>query len=496
MATKLMAKDVGKNVIRGLKKFEDIPGPPCWPLVGSALMYRFGDFKKTQYHEALKDMYCKYGPLVKENIGGKIIVHVFDPEDIKTVYSYEGKYPVVPPLQETTQMYRAQKQMSLGLGNTNGEEWYKLRSNCIQKMLRPKEVAFHLPSVDKTAKMLIDKIQQEKNANDEIEELRIEIGKWSIENAANLVFDRQLDCLTTASERESWARDMVEANAEIFKLSGDLKLSLPLYKYLSTPKWRKLVAAEDSFYSEAISLVDEALLRLTAGVEKGTLSPSQLYFLSYLISRDSLDLKDVTVICLSLFTDGLSTTTPTLLFNLYALARNPEVQEKVFQEVEKNLPLSSPATVQALANLPYLKAFVKETFRMYPNGTEVSRYLEEDISLSGFQIPAGTHVDLNPSVHFMDPHLFPNPSKHLPERWLREDAEQNIHPYLLTPFGHGTRMCAGRRFAEQDLYVVIARIIARFKLSVPDEPAVNQIYHTLLFPDTPLHIQFRNREEA
>ena len=41
-------------VIRGLKKFEDIPGPPCWPLVGSALMYRFGDFKKTQYHEAIK----------------------------------------------------------------------------------------------------------------------------------------------------------------------------------------------------------------------------------------------------------------------------------------------------------------------------------------------------------------------------------------------------------------------------------------------------------
>ena len=38
--------------------------------------------------------------------------------------------------------------------------------------------------------------------------------------------------------------------------------------------------------------------------------------------------------------------------------RNPEVQEKVFQEVEKNLPLSSPATVQALANLPYLKVFI------------------------------------------------------------------------------------------------------------------------------------------
>ena len=88
------------------------------------------------------------------------IVHVFDPEDIKTVYSIEGKWPIIPPLQETTAMYREQKNMSLGLGNTNGEEWYKLRSNCIQRMLRPKEVAHHLPNVDITAKMFLDKISQ------------------------------------------------------------------------------------------------------------------------------------------------------------------------------------------------------------------------------------------------------------------------------------------------------------------------------------------------
>nr|QGQ60786.1 CYP44 [Eurytemora pacifica] len=494
MAAKSVANNLGNSVGRGIKRFQDIPGPPSWPLVGSALIYRFGQFNKTQYHEALKDMHLKYGPLVKENIGGKIVIHVFDPEDIKTVYGYEGKYPVVPPLQETTQMYRAQKDMSLGLGNTNGEEWYKLRSNCIQKMLRPKEVAFHLPSVDRTAKLLADRINEGKNKNGELEELRLEIGKWSIENAANLVFDRQLDCLTTGSAMESWAKNMVEANAEIFKLSGDLKLSLPIYKYLSTPKWRRLVAAEDSFYSEAIALVEEALIRLKDGVEKGNLSSSQFYFLSYLISREELDLKDVTVICLSLFTDGLSTTTPTLLFNLYALARNPEVQEKVFEEVQKNLPLSSPASTQALANLPYLKAFVKETFRLFPNGTEVSRYTEQDMNLAGYEIPAGTHVDLNPSVHFMNPEIFHNPAKHSPERWLREETDNNIHPYLLTPFGHGTRMCAGRRFAEQDLYVVIARIISRFKLTMPSGPPVNQIYHTLLFPDTPLHIKFQSRE--
>ena len=67
--------------------------------------------------------------------------------------------------------------------------------------------------------------------------------------------------------------------------------------------------------------------------------------------------------------------------------------------------------------------------------------------LSGYEIPRGTYVDLNPTVHFRSPDLFPQPNSHRPERWLRSATEEasKIHPYLLTPFGHGTRMCAGRR---------------------------------------------------
>ncbi len=42
------------------------------------------------------------------------------------------------------------------------------------------------------------------------------------------------------------------------------------------------------------------------------------------------------------------------------------------QEVSRELPLSASATPEAVANLQYLKAFVKETFRVWPNGTEVS----------------------------------------------------------------------------------------------------------------------------
>ena len=90
----------------------------------------------------------------------------------------------------------------------------------------------------------------------------------------------------------------------------------------------------------------------------------QYYFLSYLLSRSALSLKDVTVICLSLFSDGLSTTTPTLMFNLHCLAAWPEVQKRVFEEVQEYFPKQGePVTPSSLSNMQYLKAFVKETFR-------------------------------------------------------------------------------------------------------------------------------------
>ena len=106
------------------------------------------------------------------------------------------------------------------------------------------------------------------------------------------------------------------------------------------------------------------MLALNTAVEEGTVGDQQFYFLSYLLSRPALSLKDVTVICLSMFSDGLSTTTPSLMFNLHSLAAWPEVQEKVYQEVSTQFPpLGQPVTANTLSSIPYLKAFVKETFR-------------------------------------------------------------------------------------------------------------------------------------
>ena len=70
-----------------------------------------------EYHHEVCRLHQKYGPVVREVFGTQTVVHLFDPNDIKTVYESDGKMPHIPPLQETTQFYRKEKEMSLGLGN-------------------------------------------------------------------------------------------------------------------------------------------------------------------------------------------------------------------------------------------------------------------------------------------------------------------------------------------------------------------------------------------
>ena len=520
------------------KPFSSIPGPKLYPLIGNLPQYVFGPFDRLKYQHALLAHHKEYGPIVKENLGGREIIHVFDPDDIKTVYSHEGKYPEIPPLQETTQLYRAGKQMSLGIGNTNGDEWYRLRSNAHHRMLRPKEVAYHLPRVNGIAQEFSRRLENVKcGSTNEVNDLKTEVGRWNLETAGMLVFDKRLGCFELGSDGEEFSRKMVEANSIVFELAGLLKLSFPLYRYIATPKWRKMVHYEDYLYSEAIRLVEEAIKQFREEIEKDTTSSvnsEKFYLLSYLLSKEELSLKDVTVICLSVFLDGLSTTSPSLLFILYSLATNNRVQEKVYKEVTKVVGMdpNTSITPQHIAKMTYLKAFVKETFRMWPNGTEVSRYIDKDMILSGFEVPAGTHVDLNPNVNFRNPQIFPDPDLLIPERWIqhiKQDSEDitgayphdegdnayeveaggiplhpgefdryalaasKAHPFLLTPFSHGTRMCAGRRFAEQHLYVVLATLVRKFNMQYPAGESMGQVYHTLLFPDRPIRVIFKNR---
>ena len=77
-----------------------------------------GIYRGDRYHEALLDLYRRYGPVVYEKIGPREpVIHVFDPSDVETVYRNEDKTPKIFPLNELVKSYRELKGGSPGLGN-------------------------------------------------------------------------------------------------------------------------------------------------------------------------------------------------------------------------------------------------------------------------------------------------------------------------------------------------------------------------------------------
>ncbi|XP_052267065.1 probable cytochrome P450 CYP44 isoform X2 [Dreissena polymorpha] len=389
------------------KPFSEIPGPKGLPYLGTLLKYRKGPLNKyniERYQEAVLDLYHQYGKIVKETIAGTTVVHLFDPDYIRLVFQHEGKMPHIVPLMETTQMYRQQRGLSLGLGNTNGEEWYRLRSAVQQMMMRPKAVTVYLPFVTEVAEDFVSHLRLIRDCNGHVPNLRNEISKWNVESAAMTVFEARLNSFKTSKDSE--VQKMINANTAMFTLSAKMKFQLPLYKLFPTPIWKRLVDAEECVLQTSLKYLNEALAKISALTDANALKEGQYNFLSYLISKPELDMKDITIITLSLFGDGLSTTSPTLASNLYCLARYPDAQERLYNEITKVVPPGEQITADRINSMAYLKAFVKETFRFFPIGLDVARVPTQNLVIGGYQIPAGSHVELNNFAMFQDPQYF------------------------------------------------------------------------------------------
>ncbi|XP_048746407.2 probable cytochrome P450 CYP44 [Ostrea edulis] len=475
------------------KGLADIPGPRDFPYIGSLLHYRRGPMQKftvEKYQDAVISRYKKYGSIVKETMLGVTSVRIFDPDDVRTIFQNEDKQPFVDPLLETNKLYRDQRNLSQGIGNTNGEEWYTLRGAVQQMMMRPQAVTVYLPFVEDIVDDFIKRIRKIRNKNNEIDYFNYEASKWNLESSAMTCFERRLGSLD--DEPGPQVRRLIESNDAVFKLSAYLKFCIPFYKYVSTTTWKKLVREEDCFFGGGQVLVDETIADIDRLRMEGKLAGDRYHFMMHLLSKRELTYKDISIIALSLFGDGLSSTAPTLVFTMYLLAKNPEAQEKAYREVCDVLKDGGPITPAHIGKLVYLKACVKESHRLFPINIEVKRILKKDLNLQGFSLPAGTVIEMQPFVHYKSRDYFVDPETFLPERWLRDGTSRNIHPFLLTPFGHGPRMCIGRRFAEQELFVVLSKMLKNFKLEY-NHGELDMRYQVLMVPDRNTTFTFRDR---
>lgn len=211
------------------------------------------------------------------------------------------------------------------------------------------------------------------------------------------------------------------------------------------------------------------------------------------MSRDVVEsaLKDM-------FIAGADITANVLSFVLYHLAKNPTAQDRLYTEIRQRCK-DSELNESMFANMPYLKACIKESLRLVPPVRDgIRREIERDTVVAGFTIPSGTTLVLCNSVISSDEDHFPDPLAYIPERWLRNtETRGTMHPFAVLPFGFGRRNCVGKRIAELQMHVFIVKLLQRYSLSLAD-PEEELSYHYLLFatPSRKFSILLQNRLQS
>jgi cytochrome P450 len=223
---------------------------------------------------------------------------------------------------------------------------------------------------------------------------------------------------------------------------------------------------------ELDALIDAMIVeRRSSGEDRGDLLSMLLASLDLEGQTGGMTDRQVRDECLTLLLAGHETTANGLSFCVFLMARNPEIQDRVFAEAAEVFAGDARNAVEAYEGLRYTLRVVSEALRIYPPVWVTARTVATAYTYRGHWIPSGSLL-LVPQIAIQrDPRFYPQPMHFDPDRFLPEAASGRPR-YAYFPFGAGSRMCIGESFAWMEAVLVLALVVRNWRLALPaDAPA-------------------------
>ncbi|BFZ07838.1 hypothetical protein BsWGS_10876 [Bradybaena similaris] len=211
-----------------------------------------------------------------------------------------------------------------------------------------------------------------------------------------------------------------------------------------------------------------------------------------------LDEENLVAIMRLLFLAGTETTSTTILWCFLYMLHYPEVQEKVYREIEANVGTERTPNMSDKSKLVYLNAVIMETQRfasLIPVG--ILREVSSTFEVRGFTFPKGSILwPVLDSVHY-EKKIWGDPENFRPERFIDKNGAL-INREELIPFCIGRRMCLGEALAKMELFLFLSAMFQRFKFEPADNsgdlPTLKESFGTSCVPQ-PFKLRFTPRRE-
>ncbi|XP_077452808.1 cholesterol side-chain cleavage enzyme, mitochondrial [Stigmatopora argus] len=461
-----------------IKPYSEIPG--LWKN-GIANLYNFwkmDGFKNI--HRIMLQNFNTFGPIYREKVGYYESVNIINPEDAAILFKAEGSYPKRLKVEAWTS-YRDYRNRKYGVLLKNGIEWRSNRVILNKEVISPKMMGNFVPLLDEVGHDFVARVHKKierSGKNKWTTDLSQELFKYALESVSTVLYGERLGLMLDYIDPE--VQHFIDCITLMFKTTSPMLYIPPaLLRRIGAKVWRDHVDAWDGIFNQADRCIQNIYRQLRQDSDQSTKYPGVL---ASLLMLDKMSIEDIKASVTELMAGGVDTTSITLLWTLYELARHPSLQEELRAEVVSARAQSQGDMVEMLKKIPLVKGALKETLRLHPVAVSLQRYTAEDIIIQNYHIPAGKLVQLGLYAMGRDPKVFSHPEQYQPSRWLRTENQY----FRSLSFGFGPRQCIGRRIAETEMQIFLIHMLENFRVEKQRYVNVQSTFELILLPDKPI----------
>ncbi|KAL4342332.1 hypothetical protein GQ457_08G036990 [Hibiscus cannabinus] len=437
------------------------PSPPSLPIIGH--LHKLGKLP----HRSLRDLSLKHGSLMLLRLGQNPTLVVSSAESLKQmVKNYDTVFINKISTTAANIFFYGYKDLAF---TPYGDYWRQVRKLCVLELLSVRRVHSFQFVREEEVDALVRKLDVAA-VNGGVVNLTEMLMAVTTDIVSRCVISRKAD-----QEDDNGGFNFGQLTRRVMVLFTRLCFGdfFPLLKWLDhltgfVSRLKSTFEELDSFFDRVI---DEHKGK-EAMDEKKDLTSIILQLQKEGMVGVELTRDNIKAILWDMFAGGTETTSTTAEWAMAELLRNPNVLEKVEQEVRRVGANKSKIELSDINQMKYLKCVIKETLRLHPpvvflvrRGTKETKH----VKLGNYDIPPDTTVFVNVWAIQRDPKWWENPEEFSPERFENSGVDfKGGQDFQFIPFGYGRRDCPGMSFAIASVEYLVANLLFRFDWKLGD----------------------------
>ncbi|KAL8090934.1 5-OH-xanthotoxin synthase [Apium graveolens] len=435
------------------------PGPPGLPFIGNFHQL----YKSPCIHEYLLNLSKQYGSLMTLRMGSVPVLVVSSPKMAKEVLKTQDLvYCSRPPTAGMLKLSYNGLDVAFA---PYTDHWRHVRKFCTLELFTQKRAKVDFRSVhEQEVARMIGRLSETAAASKDVNAFEC-FSNLATSIISRVAFGKRYD--EDGIGKERLQRMLSELDAMLFCFS--VSDFFPMFGWIDRltglrARLDRTFKEMDMFYEE---LIDDHLKPNRP--ESATEDIIDVMLKNKGSSSVALTKDTMKAILLNVFNGGTGTSATLLLWAMTSLMRNQGVMKKAQEEIRRVIGKKGNVDEDDIQNLPYLRAVVKETMRLYPTGPLLIPRQTMESSVIGededhmYMIKPQTLVYVSMWAIGRDPEIWKNPLEFVPERFSeRPDINYKGQQFEYIPFGAGRRICAGIHLGLATVELALANLLYTF----------------------------------